>query len=94
MKKQRTSRNSTQGRCSRERQPIQPWHATGTKVAVAVLVKVVKEPAVVVEEAILEDLHQEIARAGASKEWHLKWRCCPIHYQEQRNTMTQTLVLT
>ena len=58
------------------------------------MVAVVKELAVVVEEAILEDIHQETARAGANKEWHLKWRCCHTHHQSQRDKMTQTLVLT
>ena len=58
------------------------------------MVAVVKGLAVVVEKATLEDIHQETAIAGASKEWHLKWRCCPIHHQSQRNRMTQTLVLT
>ena len=58
------------------------------------MVAVAKDLAVVVEEAILEGKRQEIARAGASKEWHLKWKCCPIHHQAQRNRMTQTLVLT
>ena len=58
------------------------------------MVAVVKELAVVVEEAILGDIHQETARAGAIKEWLLKWRCCPIHHQSQKNRMTWNLVLT